>query len=89
LEVSEAKLIAATQGKLHKDTLNETIDQVAWKSKPSWYIVSSKDQMIAPSLLRSMARNILAKTYELPTSHVPMLSKPAEVAKVILEAASL
>lgn len=89
IDVSEAKLIAATQGRFYQGTLTEKIKQVAWKSKPTWYIVSSKDQMIAPSLLKEMAEKIEAKTYELPTSHVPMLSKPVDTAKIIVEAAGV
>lgn len=84
---SEARLIADSQGKLHKDTLDQPVSVAAWESKPSWYIVSANDQMIAPDVMRLMAGNIGAKTTELSASHVPMLSQPAQVAAVILEAA--
>jgi hypothetical protein len=43
--------------------------------------------MIQPELERQFARTMKAKTLELSTSHVPMLSRPAEVAKLIIEAA--
>ena len=43
--------------------------------------------MIQPDLERQFAKAIKAKTLELPTSHVPMLSRPADVAKLIIEAA--
>lgn len=89
LPKAEAMLIASTQGRFYKGTLSEKVTTAAWKTKPSWYIVSSNDQMIAPSLLRAMADTIQAKTYELPSSHVPMLSKPQEVANIIMEAANL
>ena len=85
---SEARLIAATQGYLHKDALDQVPAFEAWSSKPSWFIVSTNDQMIAPDVLRLEAKKIGAKTVELPTSHVPMLSKPEEVAKTIIEAAA-
>lgn len=85
---AEAKLIAAGQGRLHKDTLDQVITKAAWKTKPSWFIVSSNDQMIAPDVLRLTGKKIGAKVYELPTSHVAMLSKPKKVAKIILEAAA-
>lgn len=84
---SEAKLIATGQGHIHKDALDQSPTQAAWKTKPSWFIVSSNDQMIAPDVMRLMAKKIKAKTYELPTSHVSMLSDPASVANIILEAA--
>ncbi|MEM7445438.1 MAG: alpha/beta hydrolase [Pseudomonadota bacterium] len=84
---AEAKLIAAGQGRLHKDALDQMPAFAAWKTKPSWFIVSANDQMIAPDVLRATAEEIGAKVTELPTSHVPMLAKPEEVAQVILEAA--
>jgi pimeloyl-ACP methyl ester carboxylesterase len=58
----------------------------AWSSKPSWYIVSEKDRMIQPDFERAMAKKIGAKVTSLPTSHVAHLSRPADVAKVIIEA---
>lgn len=88
LPESEAKLIAASQGKLHKDTLDQPVSVAAWESKPSWFIVSANDNMIAPDVMRLMAKKIGANTTELSTSHVPMLSKPAEVAAIILDAAN-
>ena len=86
---SEARLIAAGQGHLHKDALDQVPAFEAWSSKPSWFIVSTNDQMIAPDVLRLEAKKIGAKTVELPTSHVAMISKPEEVAKIIIEAAAI
>ena len=60
----------------------------AWRGKPVWYVVSSNDRMIDPEQERSMAKQIKAKATVLPSSHVAMLSHPAEVAKVIEEAAA-
>jgi pimeloyl-ACP methyl ester carboxylesterase len=59
----------------------------AWRSKPSHYIVASKDRMIAPEQEQSMANKIGAKTTTVPSSHAVMLSHPTEVARVIDEAA--
>ncbi|MDT1853115.1 alpha/beta hydrolase, partial [Acinetobacter baumannii] len=50
------------------------------------FVVSARDRMIDPGLQRAMAARIGAKTTELATSHVPQQSRPAEVAKVILDA---
>jgi pimeloyl-ACP methyl ester carboxylesterase len=60
---------------------------VAWKTKPSWYIVAEKDQTIQPDLERAIAKKIKATTTSLPTSHVPMQSRPKDVAAVIRAAA--
>ena len=59
----------------------------AWRSKPSHYIVASKDRMIAPEQEQSMATKIGAKTTTLPASHAVMLAHAKEVAQVIEEAA--
>ncbi|KAF1016325.1 MAG: Pyrethroid hydrolase [Stenotrophomonas maltophilia] len=84
---AEARLIAAAQGPVKGAAFEQTVTAAAWKSKPSWYIVAGKDQMIAPAGQRALARKIGAHTVELPTSHVPMLSNPQAVAKVIEDAA--
>ncbi|MDF2187926.1 alpha/beta hydrolase [Paraflavitalea sp. CAU 1676] len=88
LPEQEAKLIAAGQGRFHVSTISAKVSNPAWKNKPSYFIVSDNDHIIAPQLEREMAKNIGAKTYHLPTSHVAMLSKPEIVAEVILRAAS-
>ncbi|WP_306394359.1 alpha/beta fold hydrolase [Telluria beijingensis] len=83
---AQAAVMAATQGPIQSRAFSDKVSAVAWKSKPSWYIVSSRDRMIDPGLQRAMASKIGAKTSELQASHVPQQSRPAEVAKVILEA---
>jgi pimeloyl-ACP methyl ester carboxylesterase len=55
--------------------------------KPTWYIVAGNDRMIPPDLERQFAKSMNAKTLTLPSSHVPMLSHPAEVANFIADAA--
>jgi pimeloyl-ACP methyl ester carboxylesterase len=59
----------------------------AWRSKPSHYIVASKDRMIAPEQEQSMADKIGAKTTVLPASHAAMLAHAKDVAQVIEQAA--
>jgi pimeloyl-ACP methyl ester carboxylesterase len=61
---------------------------VAWKSKPSWYIVGKKDRTVQPDLQRKLAKRMKATTHELETSHLPMLSQPKLVVDVIRAAAS-
>jgi pimeloyl-ACP methyl ester carboxylesterase len=79
--------MAVTQGPIFGKTFDEKVKNAAWKSKPTWFIVAEKDRMIQPDLERAMAKKINAKTTTLPTSHVPMLSRPKDVAAVILAAA--
>ena len=61
---------------------------LAWKTKPSWYVIASEDHAINPELEMRMAKRANAKTTTLKSSHVVMLSKPNEVLDVILDAAT-
>ncbi|MDP9224364.1 MAG: alpha/beta hydrolase, partial [Actinomycetota bacterium] len=88
LPASEARVVAATQGPIATSAFGAKVSNVAWKTKPSWYIVAKKDQAIAPDEERFFAKRMKATTTELDASHVPMLSKPKDVAAVIMDAAA-
>jgi pimeloyl-ACP methyl ester carboxylesterase len=88
LSEAEQKLVWATQAVPVPDLFGQKLDGVAWKSKPSWYIVAREDRTVHPDLERFVAKRMGAKTVETQTSHVPMLSKPDVVINVIREAAS-
>jgi pimeloyl-ACP methyl ester carboxylesterase len=88
LPAALTRVMAVTQGPIFARTFDEKVTNAAWKSKPSWFIVAGKDRMIQPDLERAMAKKINARTTALPTSHVPMLSRPGDVAAVILAAAN-
>jgi pimeloyl-ACP methyl ester carboxylesterase len=64
------------------------LDGVAWRSKPSWYIVATQDRTVHPELERFAAKRMRAKTVEVDSSHVPMLSHPRIVLDTIREAAA-
>src|SRR5579864_5806420 len=83
----EKKLVFATQGVPKPELFEAKVGGTAWKSKPSWYIVGKKDRTVHPDLERFFAKRIGATTYELDSSHVPMLSQPEGVLDVIRTAA--
>jgi pimeloyl-ACP methyl ester carboxylesterase len=87
LPEEEARIVAATQGPIHVSAFDSKVTNVAWKKKPSWYIVAAQDGAIAPAAERHFAKRMKAKTTELNASHVPMVSQPKEVAAVIMDAA--
>jgi pimeloyl-ACP methyl ester carboxylesterase len=59
----------------------------AWREHPSWYVVAEADGIIHPDLERWMAQRMDAKTTSVPgASHAVMVSRPREVANVILAA---
>jgi pimeloyl-ACP methyl ester carboxylesterase len=88
LSEQEQKLVWATQGVPKPDLFGAKAGGTAWKSKPSWYIVAKKDQTVHPDLERAMAKRMNATTFEVESSHVPMLSQPAFVLDVIRKAAN-
>jgi pimeloyl-ACP methyl ester carboxylesterase len=59
----------------------------AWKSKPSWFVISGHDDVITAGLEQQEAKTIGAKTLELPTCHVAMLQEPVRIADFISRAA--
>jgi len=61
---------------------------VAWRSKPSWYIRATSDHTVHPELQAFVAERMGATTYDVDSSHVPMLSHPDLVLDVIRSAAT-
>jgi pimeloyl-ACP methyl ester carboxylesterase len=84
----EASVMAATQKPIIGSAFGESVDRAAWKTIPSWYLVTQDDRAINPDLERFYAKRIGAKTIEIKSSHVPFVSHPDEVARVIEQAAS-
>jgi pimeloyl-ACP methyl ester carboxylesterase len=88
LSSAEASLLAVTQKPLAKATFDQSVNNVAWKTIPSWYLVSQEDRAINPDMERFMAKRIGAKTSEIKASHVAFLSHPQEVTQLIEAAAT-
>ena len=87
LSGQEQKLVWATQTVPDVNLFNAKVGGTAWRSKPSWYIVGKNDRTVHPDLERFFAKRMGATTYELESSHVPMLSQPERVIDVIRTAA--
>jgi pimeloyl-ACP methyl ester carboxylesterase len=88
LPQQEQKLVWATQGAPDADLFNQKLEGIAWRSKPSWYIVGKNDRTVHPNLQRFVAKRMAATIYEVDSSHVPMLSNPKLVIDVIRTAAN-
>jgi pimeloyl-ACP methyl ester carboxylesterase len=69
------------------DLFTQKLDGIAWRTKSSWSIVATQDRTVHPDLERSAAKRMRAKTVEIASSHVPMLSHPKVVLDVIRDAA--
>jgi pimeloyl-ACP methyl ester carboxylesterase len=87
LPKADRRILAATQGPTNGAAFGAKVTNAAWKSKPTWYVVASNDRMIQPDLERQFARTMRAKTITVASSHVPMLSHPHDVARLIIDAA--
>jgi pimeloyl-ACP methyl ester carboxylesterase len=88
LSEQEQQLVWATQGVPDADLFNQKLGGTAWRTKPSWYIVANNDRTVHPDLERFAAKRMGAHTYDVDSSHVPMLSHPDFVLDVIRAAAN-
>ena len=84
---AKAKVFYAVQQPFEKSLLAGKTTQAAWRTKPSFYAVSTEDRTINPDLQRFMAKRMGAKTIEVKASHVSLISQPDVIAALILEAA--
>jgi pimeloyl-ACP methyl ester carboxylesterase len=87
LPEAKARVLYAVQDPFQKALLDGRTTQAAWRSKPSFYAVSTEDRTINPDLERFMAKRMGAKTIEVKASHLSLISHPDEIAGLILEAA--
>ena len=87
LPEAKAKVLYAVQEPFQKALLTGKTTQAAWRSKPSFYAVSTEDRTIDPDLQRFMAKRMGAKTIEVKASHLSLISHPDEITRLILEAA--
>jgi pimeloyl-ACP methyl ester carboxylesterase len=86
LPEAKAKVLYAVQEPFHKALLTGKTTHAAWRSKPSFYAVSTEDRTINPDLERFMAKRMGAKTIEVKASHLSLISQPDAITRLILEA---
>jgi pimeloyl-ACP methyl ester carboxylesterase len=84
-----ARVLYAVQSPFKRTLLSDKTTRAAWRSKPSWYAVSTNDRTINPDLQRFMAKRMGAKTIEVPASHLSLISQPDTITNLIVEAAGL
>ena len=69
------------------EALNGKISEPAWKTKPSWYLLTTEDKMIPPDAQRTMSKRAGSTVIEVKGSHAVYVSQPKVVAAVIEKAA--
>jgi pimeloyl-ACP methyl ester carboxylesterase len=87
LPADKARVLYAVQAPFKRTLLAGKTTHAAWRSKPSWYAVSTEDRTINPDLERFMAKRMGAKTIEVASSHLSLISHPDAITNLILEAA--
>jgi len=83
----KAEVLYAVQEPAAASLFGEKTTAAAWHTKPSWYAVSKLDQTINPDLERFLAKRMKATTVELGAGHLSLVSRPKEIADLILAAA--
>ncbi len=83
-----ARVMYAVQQSLAVSAFEDVMGVPAWKSLPSSYLVAQNDEAIPPDAERQFAHRMGANTVEIPSSHVAMVTHPAEVAELIEKAAA-
>jgi len=87
VEPGTAAFMADSQVPWGLDALNGTISEPAWKTKPSWYLLTTEDKMIPPDAQRAMSKRAGATVVEIEGSHAIYVSQPQAVAALIETAA--
>jgi pimeloyl-ACP methyl ester carboxylesterase len=82
-----AAFMADSQVPWGLEALSGAISQPAWKTKPSWYLVSTEDKMIPPDAQRAMSKRAGSAVIEVKGSHAVYVSQPQAVASIIEKAA--
>jgi pimeloyl-ACP methyl ester carboxylesterase len=89
LPAAKARALYAVQQPFQKALLTGKTTHAAWRTKPSFYAVSTEDRTINPDLERFMAKRMSAKTIEVKASHLALISHAEEIAGLILDAAQM
>jgi len=87
LPEDEQKVVWATAMPPVADLFTQQAEGIAWRSKPSWYIVANEDKTVHPELQRFVSKRMGAHTFDIDSSHVPMLSNAKFTLDVIRQAA--
>jgi pimeloyl-ACP methyl ester carboxylesterase len=86
VRLSRAKALHSAQGHVAQTLFGTKTTAAAWRSKPTRYLVTTDDRTTVPELQRFVARRMGAKTSELDSGHLSMITHPQVVANLILEA---
>jgi pimeloyl-ACP methyl ester carboxylesterase len=89
VDPARARVLCAVQGRVSSELFKGKTTQAAWRTKPSFYAVSTNDRTISPDLERFLAKRMNATTIELDASHLSIVSKAKDVSDLIITAAGV
>ncbi|NML29321.1 alpha/beta fold hydrolase [Paraburkholderia antibiotica] len=81
------RVLAAAQVPIAAKAFDEPVDQIGWKDKPSWYVLTTQDRAVSPALQKTIAERIGAKVVPVASSHLAPVSHAGAVADAIDHAA--
>ncbi|SIT38943.1 putative signal peptide protein [Paraburkholderia piptadeniae] len=84
---SLTRVLVAAQQPIAGKAFEERVTQAAWRYKPSWYIVTTRDRAVSPEIQRWMAHRIGATIVETPSSHLVSVAHAGATADAIARAA--
>ncbi len=87
VDAEHAAFMADSQLPWGLGALDEPVGEPAWKTKPSWYLVTTEDRIIPPPAQRLMAGRAGSTVVEVAGSHAVYVSRPEAVAALIEQAA--
>ena len=84
---AKVRMLAATQQPMAAAAFEGKVTQAAWRSKPSWYLLTEDDHALSPAVQRRLVEQIGARSLAIKSSHMSMLSHARAVADFIDRAA--
>jgi pimeloyl-ACP methyl ester carboxylesterase len=89
VDLLEASIMATVQKPANAAIFADLTTAVAWKTLPSWYLISTNDRMIPPATQQMFASRMKATTISVPSSHASIVSHPLQVFELIQAAAKV
>ena len=87
VDQEKANVMAAAQRPINSTIFGTPAPEPAWKTIPSWVLVTTKDNAVNPDLQRFQAKRMNATIAEVEGSHATLVARPEEIVDLILEAA--
>jgi len=82
-----ARTLYAVQGRVSETLFHDRVSEAAWRTKPSWYAISTNDRTTSTELQRFLAKRMGATTVEIESGHLSLITHPEQITTLIREAA--